>query len=228
MYCIINRKVYLQDNNWMILTVFMSKCVDLKKHLVVGFLKKTLRCGLPVSCFCSSLASSLKVSAAHQSSQTLVSSKRGELLCGIEGNAAQVLWKKVGMKHRLPFSRVLSLNSKTLRFHRVHKADAGTYECRAYSGSASAVATVNVIVVGEYMHSLTKFEGQKGKYLVQGHGAAASSMCHDLEPNIIPSSPPTQSGSILSYHTIFMLNSMWKSRKIACKYFLLHTFIDSI
>lgn len=74
---------------------------------------------------------------------------RGEIYCGIEGKAVQVLWKKVGMKHRLPFSRVRAYNSKRLRFHHVQQEDAGTYECRAYSGSASAVATVNVIVLGE-------------------------------------------------------------------------------
>lgn len=92
----------------------------------------------------------MKVSAAHLSTQTLYSGKRGAIHCGIEGKAAHVLWKKVGMKHHLDYRRVLSLNSKTLYFRKVGQEDAGTYECDAYSGSASVEAFVTVVVVGEY------------------------------------------------------------------------------
>ena len=89
---------------------------------------------------------SLKVSPAHQSSQTLIIGKPGEIQCGIEGKVAQVLWRKVGMKHRLPYSRVRSFNSKTLRFRRVQKQDSGQYVCRAISMSATVTATINVSV----------------------------------------------------------------------------------
>ncbi|XP_078366590.1 uncharacterized protein LOC144650724 isoform X3 [Oculina patagonica] len=87
----------------------------------------------------------LKVSPAHQSSQTLISGKPGEIRCGIDGKAAQVLWSKVGLK-RLPFPRVIALNSKTLRFRRVQEQDAGQYVCRGYSMSSRVSATVNVVV----------------------------------------------------------------------------------
>lgn len=89
---------------------------------------------------------SLKVSPAHQSSQTLIIGKPGEIHCGIEGKAAQVLWRKVGMKHRLVYSRVRSFNSKTLRFRRVQEQDSGKYVCRAISMSATVTATINVSV----------------------------------------------------------------------------------
>lgn len=89
---------------------------------------------------------SLKVSPAHQFSQTLIIGKPGEIRCGIEGKAAQVLWRKVGMKHRLLYSRVRSFNSKTLSFRRVQKQDAGQYVCRAISMSGNVMATVNVSV----------------------------------------------------------------------------------
>lgn len=89
---------------------------------------------------------SLKVSPTHQSSQTLIIGKPGEIWCGIEGKAAQVLWRKVGMKHRLLFSRVRAFNSKTLRFRRVQEQDAGQYECHAISMSTTVTATVNVTV----------------------------------------------------------------------------------
>lgn len=89
---------------------------------------------------------SLKVSPAHQSSQTLIIGKPGEIRCEIEGKAAQILWRKVGMKHRLLYSRVRSSNSKTLSFRRVQEQDAGQYVCRAISMSGSVMATVNVSV----------------------------------------------------------------------------------
>ena len=89
---------------------------------------------------------SLKVSPAHRSSQTLIIGKPGGIHCGIEGKAAQVLWRKVGMKHRLLHSRVKSSNSKTLRFRRVQEQDAGQYVCRAISMSATVTATVSVSV----------------------------------------------------------------------------------
>ena len=106
---------------------------------------------LQLSILCSFSATTLKVSAAHQPSQTLISGKRGKIHCGIEGRAVQVLWKKIvrGIKQRLSFRRVLALNSKTLHFHRVRPEDAGTYECRVYSGTSTAVATVTVAVTGE-------------------------------------------------------------------------------
>ena len=94
------------------------------------------------------LSGNLKLSAAHQLKQTLVSGRRGEIHCEFEGKAAQVLWKKVGKLHHLPYGRVLSSNSKTLRFRRVHAEDAGTYKCRAYSGSSIVEATVVVAITG--------------------------------------------------------------------------------
>jgi len=105
-------------------------------------------CGilLIISCLYSSSVISLKVSPTHQSSQTLIIGKPGEIQCGIEGKAAQVLWRKVGMKHRLLYSRLRSFNSKTLRFRRVQEQDAGQYVCRAISMSATVTATVNVSV----------------------------------------------------------------------------------
>lgn len=105
-------------------------------------------CGilLIISRVCSSSVISLKVSPAHQSSQTLIIGKPGEIRCGIEGKAAQVLWRKVGMKHRLRYSRVRSSNSKTLSFRRVQEQDAGQYVCHAISMSGSVKATVNVSV----------------------------------------------------------------------------------
>ena len=99
-----------------------------------------------MSCLCSPSVISLKVSPAHRSSQTMIIGKPGEIHCGIEGKAAQVLWRKVGMKHRLLHSRVKSSNSKTLRFRRVQEQDAGQYVCRAISMSATVTATVNVSV----------------------------------------------------------------------------------
>lgn len=71
--------------------------------------------------------------------------------------AAQVLWSKVGLK-RLPFPRVIALNSKTLRFRRVQEQDAGQYVCRGYSMSSSVRATVNVVVKGRF-----KFHFQKNE-----------------------------------------------------------------
>ena len=50
------------------------------------------------------------------------------------------------MKRRLLYSRVSSFNSKTLRFRRVQEQDAGEYECRAISMSATVTATINVSV----------------------------------------------------------------------------------
>lgn len=99
----------------------------------------------------------LKLSAAHQSKQTLVSGRRGEIHCEFEGKAAQVLWKKVGMLHNLPYGRVLSSNSKTLRFRRVHAEDAGTYKCRAYSGNSIVEATVVVAITGILLYALHLF-----------------------------------------------------------------------
>ncbi|KAJ7381019.1 hypothetical protein OS493_004614 [Desmophyllum pertusum] len=94
------------------------------------------------------VAVSLKVSPTHQSTQTMTAGKPGEIRCGIDGMAAQVLWSKVGMKHRLPFSRVLpKLKSKTLYFRRVRHQDVGKYVCRASSWSKTVEATVNVIIV---------------------------------------------------------------------------------
>lgn len=91
----------------------------------------------------------LKISPTHQSSQALISGKPGEIRCGIEGKAAQVLWSKVGLK-RLPYPRVIALNSKMLRFRRVQGQDAGQYVCRGYSMFSNVKATVNVIVKGEF------------------------------------------------------------------------------
>ena len=103
------------------------------------------------------LSENLKFSAAHQSKQTLVSGRRGEIHCEFEGKAAQVLWKKVGML-RLPYGRVqLSSNSKTLRFRRVQAEDAGTYECHAYSGSSTVKATVVVAITGILLYALRLF-----------------------------------------------------------------------
>ena len=93
---------------------------------------------------------SLKVGAAHRTSQTLLLGRKGEIHCDIEGNAAQILWRKLGSKLRLPFTRVRTFNSKILRFRNVLQQDAGKYECRALSGSSSARASVDVVVVGEY------------------------------------------------------------------------------
>lgn len=102
---------------------------------------------LLISCLCSSSSViSLKVSPAHQTLQTLIIGKPGEIQCGIEGKVAQVLWRKVGMRHRLPYSRVRSFNSKTLRFRRVQEQDSGQYVCRAISMSATVTATINVSV----------------------------------------------------------------------------------
>lgn len=92
----------------------------------------------------------MKVGAAHRASQTLLLGRKGEIHCNIEGNVAQILWKKLGTKRRLPFSRVRTFNSKILRFRNVLQQDAGKYECRAFSGSSSARAFVDVVVVGEY------------------------------------------------------------------------------
>lgn len=90
---------------------------------------------------------SLKVGAAHRTSQTLLLGRKGEIHCDIEGNAAQILWRKLGSKLRLPFTRVRTFNSKILRFRNVLQQDAGKYECRAFSGSSSARASVDVVVV---------------------------------------------------------------------------------
>jgi len=90
---------------------------------------------------------SLKVGAAHRTSQTLLLGRKGEIHCDIEGNAAQILWRKLGSKLRLPFTRVRTFNSKILRFRNVLQQDAGKYECRALSGSSSARASVDVVVV---------------------------------------------------------------------------------
>ena len=104
------------------------------------------------------LSENLKLSAAHQSKQTLISGRRGEIHCEFEGNAAQVVWKKVGMLHHLPYGRVqLSSNSKTLRFRRVHAEDAGTYKCHAYSGSSIVEATVVVAITGTLLYALHLF-----------------------------------------------------------------------
>ena len=67
-----------------------------------------------------------------------------------------MLWKKVGML-RLPYGRVLSSNSKTLRFRRVQAEDAGTYECREYSGSSTVKATVVVAITGILLYALRLF-----------------------------------------------------------------------
>ena len=99
-----------------------------------------------ISGLCSSSVISLKVSPTHQYSQTLIIGKPGEIRCGIEGKAAQVVWRKVGMKHRLRYSRLTSFNSKTLRFRRVQEQDAGQYVCRAISMSATVTAAINVSV----------------------------------------------------------------------------------
>ncbi|XP_068725068.1 uncharacterized protein [Montipora capricornis] len=94
---------------------------------------------------------SLKVSTAHRAEQTLSLGRPGSIHCDIEGNAVQVLWRKVGTKRRLLYSRARVLTDlQTLRFQRVEKQDAGLYECRAYSGSSNARATVVVNVVDRF------------------------------------------------------------------------------
>ena len=102
-----------------------------------------------VSCLCTSSEIPLKVSPRHQSSQTLYAGQPGKIECKIDGKAAQFLWRKVGMRHRLPYPRVISFNSNKLLFRRVQEQDSGRYECRAFSGSMSVVAAINVVVLGE-------------------------------------------------------------------------------
>ena len=100
------------------------------------------------ACSFSSSEIPLKISPQHQSSQTLYAGKPGKIECKIIGNAAQYLWRKVGLRS-LPYGRVLPLNFNKLLFRRVQLKDAGRYECRAYSGSMRVVVPITVIVLGK-------------------------------------------------------------------------------
>ena len=90
----------------------------------------------------------MKISPQHQSSQTLYAGKPGKIECKIIGNAAQYLWRKVGLRS-LPYGRVVPLHFNKLLFRRVQLKDAGRYECRAYSGSMRVVVPITVVVLGK-------------------------------------------------------------------------------